>query len=107
MNFLTEAEKAELKKAHDAAVAANPDLAKQEEAFHSQMEQDHQNGTKPDEATLAQGKSLREQMDAAMIKADPDVAPILAKIKAHHPHGGPGGPGGQGGQGTPPPDSGT
>jgi len=32
-----------------------------------------------------------DRLDAAMIKADPNVAPILEKIKAHQPHGGPGG----------------
>jgi hypothetical protein len=33
-------------------------------------------------------------MDAAMVAADANVAPILAEIKAHHHHGGPDGAGG-------------
>jgi hypothetical protein len=51
---------------------------------------------------MEQGSRCTSRSDAAMIKADPAVAPILAKIKAHHPHGAPGGPGGPDG-GTPPP----
>lgn len=108
MNFLTDAEKAELKKAHEAAEAANPDLFKQLDALHAKMKAAHDNGEQPDPSLMDQMKSLHEQADAAMIKADPAVEPILAKIKAHHPHG-PGGPGSPDG-GTPPPapaDSGT
>ncbi len=110
MKFLTDADKAELKKAHDAAAAANPDLFKQEEAFHQKMEAARDSGTPPDDSLREQGKALRDQVDAAMIKADPAVAPVIEKIKAPHPHGGPGGgPGGdKGGAGGPPPaDSGT
>jgi Spy/CpxP family protein refolding chaperone len=111
MKFLTEADRAELKKAHDAAAAANPDLFKQDEEFHQKMEASRDSGTPPDQSMMEQGKALREQIDAAMIKADPAVEPIIAKIKAHHPHGGPGGPGGPGGDkgagGPPPADSGT
>ncbi len=106
--FLTDAEKAELKKAHDAAAAANPDLFKQDEELHQKMEAARDSGNPPDKSLFEQMKTLRDQVDAAEIKADPAVAPIIEKIKAHHPHGGPGGPGGPGGAGTPPPaDSGT
>jgi Spy/CpxP family protein refolding chaperone len=108
--FLTDAEKAELKKAHDAAQTADPDLFKQDEELHQKMRAAHEAGTPPDQSDFQQMKTLRDQIDAAMIKADPAVAPIIEKIKAHHPHGGPGGggPGGQGGAGGPPPaDSGT
>jgi len=99
--FLTEAEKAELKKAHDAAIAADPTLATEEKANFEAMKAAHDAGTPPTEDQKAQGKAFREKMDAAMLKADPAVAPVLEKIKAHKPHGGPGGPGGDGG--TPPP----
>jgi Spy/CpxP family protein refolding chaperone len=103
MNFLTDAEKAELKKAHDAAIAADPSLATQEEANRQAMEAAHESDTPPTDDQKAQWHAFRDKMDAAMVKADPAVAPILAKIKAHH-HG-PGGPGG--GAPPPPPDSGT
>jgi hypothetical protein len=92
MDFLTPAEKAELKKAHDAAIAADPSLETEGAALRAS----HQPGTPPSDADKAKFEAFHEKMDAAMIKADPAVEPILAKMKAHH-HG-PGGPGG-----TPPP----
>ena len=115
-SFLTADQKAELKKDHDAAIAANPSLATQLEAAHEQMKQNHENGTEPTEAQKQQMHSLMDQMDQAMIKIDPNVKSILDEIKAHRPHHGPGGPGGgEGGPGgpggsngaPPPPDSGT
>jgi Spy/CpxP family protein refolding chaperone len=96
VSFLTDAQKAELKKAHDAALAANPDLAKQDQA----MQAAHEAGTPPTDEQREQFHQFRKEMDAAMIKADPNVAPILAEMKEHmHHHGGPGGP--------PPESSGT
>ena len=92
MGFLTDAEKAELKKAHDAAIAADPSLGTEEQAIHEAMKAAHESGTPPTEEEKQKWHDFRDKMDAAMIKADPDVEPILAKIKAHHR--GPGGPGG-------------
>jgi len=85
MGFLTDAEKAELKKAHDAAITADPSLTTDEDA----MKAAHQAGTPPTDDQKAQWKAFHEKMDAAMVAADPAVAPILAKIKAHHHHDGP------------------
>jgi len=92
LKFLTDAEKQELHKAHDAALAADPTLATQKKDLMDQMKEAHDAGEKPSADLMAQMHAFREKMDAAMIKADPNVAPIIAKIKAHHPHGGPGGP---------------
>jgi hypothetical protein len=93
MDFLTDAEKQEMHKAHDAAVAADPSLATQEKDLMDEMKAAHESGEKPSDDLMAKMHAFREKMDAAMIKADPNVAPIIAKIKAHHgPHGGPGGP---------------
>ena len=100
MKFLTDAEKAELKKAHDAAIAGDPSLKTEEDSIHATMKADHEAGTPPSDADKATFEAFRDKMDKAMIAADPAVEPILAKIKAHH-HGGPGGHGGDGG--TPPP----
>jgi hypothetical protein len=91
MGFLTDAEKQELQKAHDAAVAANPSLATEGKDLMDQMKAAHDAGQQPSADLQAQMHAFREKMDAAMIAADAAVAPILAKIKAHH-HGGPGGP---------------
>jgi hypothetical protein len=97
MDSLTEAEKQEMHKAHDAAVAADPSLGTQEKDLMDQMKAAHDAGGPPSEDLRDKMHAFRETMDAAMIKADPGVEPILAKIKAHHPHGGPGG--------TPPPSN--
>ena len=75
---------------HIAAIAADPSLATEDKTIHDQMQADHDAGTPPSDADKAAWKAFREKMDAAMIKADAAVAPILAKLKAHH-HG-PSGP---------------
>jgi hypothetical protein len=65
---LTKAEWQELKAARDSALQANPDL-------------------KTEEAQLRQEKKAhRQKMHDAMIKADPNVEPILAKLKAADRH---------------------
>lgn len=101
MKFLTDAEKAELHKAHDAAVAADPSLATEEKSTMDAMKAAHESGEPPSDEVKAQGKAFHDKMDAAMLKADPAVAPILEKIKAHR-HGGPGGAGA-----PPPPPAGA
>src|SRR5476651_1436284 len=92
MDFLTDAEKQEMHKAHDAALAADPSLATEEKSLRDQMDAAHESGEPPSDDLKAKMHAFRDKMDAAMIKADANVAPIIAKIKAHH-HGGPGGPG--------------
>jgi hypothetical protein len=103
MKFLTDAEKQEMHKAHDAAVAANPSLGTQEKDLMDQMKAAHESGQPPSDDLKAKMHAFRDTMDQAMIQADPAVAPIIAKIKAHHhgDHGGPGGPP------PPPPASGS
>ncbi len=104
MKFLTPAEQAELKKAHDAVAASDPALVAKMKDVMGQMHDARESGEPPSDDLKQQADSLREQMDTEMVKDDPAVAPILAKIKAHHQErGGPGG-------GAPPPpphDSGT
>jgi hypothetical protein len=92
--FLTDAQKQELKAAHDAAFAADPSLKTEQEALKAS----HQAGTPPTDADKANWKAFQDKLDAAMIAADQNVAPIIAEIKAHRHHDGPGGP---------PPPSGT
>jgi len=101
MDFLTDAEKQELHKAHDAAVAADPTLGTEEKSLKGEMDAARESGGPPSDDLKTQMHAFREKMDAAMIKADANVAPIIAKIKAHHgAHGGPDGP-------PPPPPSGN
>ena len=85
LNFLTADQKAELKAAHDKAIAADPSLATQEQ----QLKADHTPGQKPTADQIAAFKAFHQKLDAAMVAADANVAPILAEIKAHHHHGGP------------------
>jgi hypothetical protein len=69
---LTQDERTELKTAHDDAIKANPDLAAEGKRLHTEM------------------MSYMKQMHDAMVKADPNVEPIMAKMgKGHHHHGPP------------------
>ena len=93
MDFLTDAEQQEMHKAHDAAFAADPTLATEGKAIMDQMKAARDSGTRPSEDLIAKRNAFQAKMDAAMIKADPGVAPIIAKIKAaHEHHEGAGGP---------------
>ncbi len=62
MANLSEAERAQVKAAHDKAIAADPSLKEKMKAAHEAME------------------SARQSLHAAMIKEDPSVEPILAKM---------------------------
>jgi len=57
------------------------------------MKAARESGEPPSDDLKAQMKAFRDKLDAAMVKADSAVAPILAKLKAahHHPEGGDGG----------------
>jgi len=77
---LTKEEWTELKTAHETALKDNPDLATEGKALHDQQ------------------KAFEQKMHDAMVKADANVEPILAKLEAgHHHHGPP--PGGDDGGG--------
>jgi Spy/CpxP family protein refolding chaperone len=86
MDFLTDAEKQELHKAHDAAEAADPSLATEEKSLMAGMESSRDSGQPPSKDDMEKMRAFHDKMDAAMIKADPAVAPIIAKLKAHHHH---------------------
>lgn len=62
MANLSEAERAQVKAAHDKAIAADPSLKEKMKAAHEAME------------------AARQSLHAAMIKEDPSVEPILAKM---------------------------
>jgi Spy/CpxP family protein refolding chaperone len=78
---LTPTEIQELRDAHEAALAADPFLAAEGQVLAEKMQ------------------AYRKKLNAAMIKADPKVAAILAKIPPRHLDG-PGGP-------PPPPNGGN
>ena len=64
---LTPAERKQLMTDHEAALKANPDLATQEKDLREKL------------------RVVEKQIDAAMIQADPSVAPIIAKLHADGP----------------------
>jgi multidrug resistance efflux pump len=72
-SVLTADEQAQLKTAHDAALAANPSLKQQFEALKGNTS-----------ATKADWKALKAQLRAAELAADPTLAPIFAKLEAAH-----------------------
>jgi len=57
----------ELRAAHSAALQANPDLV----AEHTKL--------------LARMRTLEDKINAAMIKSDPTIAPIIARFEANRP----------------------
>jgi Spy/CpxP family protein refolding chaperone len=88
---LTDAEKAQLKSVRDEAFAADPSLKSEHDSLKQQFAALKSSGT----ATPDQKKALHEQahdfftkLQAAEVKIDPTVAPILAKLDAgkHHWH---------------------
>ncbi|MCE0497468.1 MAG: hypothetical protein LV481_05920 [Methylacidiphilales bacterium] len=107
--ILTPEERQELDAAHAAAIKANPDLGAQEKELIGEMQEARDSGEPPDPALFTQMADLRKKLHDAMLKTDPKIKPILAKLdaamKLHH--GGFGGPPPppqqQGQQGQPPP----
>lgn len=90
-SVLTDAEKAQLKRAHDEVLATNPDLQTEETNLTTQREKLKSEG---DSATIGDQKALREafhahmqKMHAAMLAFDPTLAPIFAKLQAAHQGG--------------------
>ena len=88
-SVLTDAEKAQLKTAHDAALAANPSLQTEQDNLKQQFET--LKGEGKDGATKDQWQALHEQkqafevkLHAAELAIDPTLAPIFAKLEAAH-----------------------
>ncbi len=84
--MLTQDERDELRKAHDAALQNDQSLAQEGKDLQEKM------------------KAYQDKVNAAMIKADPKVAPIIAKLEKEHKHHGPGGSP-EGDQPPPPPEN--
>lgn len=88
MGFLTPEEQTKLENARKQALANDPSIQADMDAIKQQRELAKQSGVKPTpeerQAMMAKMKGLKEKTDAAMVKADPSIAPIMEKIKAHH-----------------------
>jgi hypothetical protein len=65
---ITPEEWQELRAARNAALQANPDLITE----HNKL--------------LERMRALEDKVDAAMIKADPTITPLIAKFESNRPH---------------------
>ena len=87
-SVLTADEKAQLDKAHDAALNADPSLKTDEDNMKQQFETLKSQGkaaTKDQwDALHAQGHDFHEKLRAAELKIDPTLAPVFAKLDAAH-----------------------
>jgi len=87
-SVLTADERAQLDKARDAAMAADPSLKTDEDNMRQQFQTLKSQGTAATQdqwdALHAQGHDFHEKLRAAELKADPTLAPIFAKLDAAH-----------------------
>ena len=87
--ILTPAEKAQYDKDMAAALAANPALQTEADNLKAQHKALKKQGastspTDDKKALKEQAKEHMQKVEVAMLKLDPSVAPILAKLKAAH-----------------------
>jgi len=85
-NPLTAEEGQEVSKAHSAALAADPSLAAEEQALWGKLKAARDAGAGPNPDLMAELRDFNTKLEAAMIKNDPKVEPLLAKLDAAHPH---------------------
>jgi hypothetical protein len=85
---LTPAELAQYQKDQAAALAANPDLKKEADALAAQRATLKSQGDSapPDAKSTLKlaSKEHAKKVEIAMLKIDPSIQPVLAKIKAAH-----------------------
>ena len=85
---LTAEERAQLTKAHDAALAADPALKTEDDSLTKQradLKAKGASASADDKAALkAKWTEHQDKLHAAMIKIDPTVAPLIDKMKAAH-----------------------
>jgi len=86
MGMLSATERAELKKDHDAALAANPALKTQEETLHQQfkaLKSQNPPATQAQfEALKQQHEALKTQLRTAIEGVDPGASALFQKIDA-------------------------
>jgi len=76
----------EVNKAHSAALFADPSLAAEEKVLWGKFKAARDSGQRPGPEVMAELRDYNAKLEAAMIKADPKVEPLLAKLEAAHPH---------------------
>lgn len=85
-SILSPEEDQEVNKAHSAALFADPSLAAEERALWGKFKAARDAGERPSPDVMAELQDLNTKLYAAMIKIDPKVEPLLAKLEAAHPH---------------------
>lgn len=87
---LTADEKAQLKKAHDAALAADPTLKAQADSLKSQFQtlkgQDKSTSKDQWKALRGQWHDYIDKLRTAELKIDPTLSSVFTKLDAAHKH---------------------
>ncbi len=87
MGFLSVEDREHLLRVRRQVLEANPDLKSEQESLRQEMKaakgRSAGSGLTDKETLRGEFRAHREKMNAAMIKADPTVQPILDQIKAH------------------------
>jgi len=83
---LTAEEDQEVNKAHSAALFADPSLNAEERKLWGELKTARDTGQRPGPDVMAELRDYNTKLEAAMIKIDPKVEPLIAKLDAAHPH---------------------
>jgi outer membrane protein TolC len=83
---LTPDEDREVNSAINAALTSNPDLSAEENALMAKLSAARGAGGQVDPNLKTELHAFNDKLSAAMVKADPKVAPLLAKIAASRSH---------------------
>jgi hypothetical protein len=85
-SVLTADEKAELKSDREQVFAANPDLKSEGDALWQQRKTMKDASPEDKKAFFEKMHAYMDKVDAAIVKLDPNAAPIIAKLKASFHH---------------------
>ena len=87
LSFLSAEDRAHLMRVRQQVMAQNPDLKSEQDKMMAERKSAKSDGgdasTQDKGAMMKQMRDFHEKMDAAMIKDDPSVQPILEKVKDH------------------------
>ena len=90
MPMLDNDERVQLKKAHDEVMATHPDLKAEEEKLREMHDSAGNEAAPPSQdkrnAMFSEWKTYRQEMRAEMLKVDPTLAPIFAKLDRARRH---------------------
>lgn len=87
MPMLDHDEMVQLNKAREAVFSANPDLKAENEKLKTMHDSTATPTSEQRNAAFAEWKAYQKKMRAEMLKVDPTLEPIFAKIDAARKHG--------------------